>query len=171
MKKLGLIVCAMLGIAGCVDVTVKDVPFVDDEDAVEVALSGEKTLNAVITYIKPEDNGNILIVLELNKLTEELINYRKLSFNLIWWSYSGLKVPNQAIKERDGLKYVVRSRAGYHDKLLIKVLRQNDDYSIVTSYTTDELKELGYDTQEISSYKKLTMYDEIIINPNIDDTE
>lgn len=139
-------------------------------DKVKVSLSGDKEIDANIAYIKPEENQN-LVVLEVNELTEELINYRKLSFNLIWWSYSGLKVPNQAIKEKDGLQYVVRSRAGYLNKILVKVLRQNDKYSIVTAYSTDELKELGYTPEEISAFKKITIYDEIILNPNLDDTD
>ena len=139
-------------------------------DKVKISLSGDKEQKAEIVFIKQEENEN-LIVLEVNELTEEMINYRKLSFNLIWWSYSGLKVPNQAIKEKDGLYYIVRSRAGYNSKILVKVLRQNEKYSIVTSYSTDELKELGYTPQEISSFKKITIYDEIILNPNIDDTD
>lgn len=139
-------------------------------DKVKVSLSGNKELNAEIVYIKPEENEK-LVVLEVNELTEELINYRKLSFDLIWWSYSGLKVPNQAIKEKDGLQYVVRSRAGYLNKILVKVLRQNEKYSIVTSYSTDELKELGYTPEEISNFKKITIYDELILNPNIENIE
>ncbi len=137
-------------------------------DKLKVSFSGNKELDAEIAYLKPEEN-EVLVVLEVNELAEELINYRKLSFDLIWWSYSGLKVPNQAIKEKDGLQYVVRSRAGYLNKILVKVLRQNDKYSIVTSYSTDELKELGYTPEEISTLKKLTIYDEILLNPNIDD--
>ena len=140
-------------------------------DKVKIAFSGDKEINAEITYIKPEENGDNLIVLEVSELTEELINYRKLSFNLIWWSYSGLKVPNQAIKEKDGLQYVVRSRAGYYNKILVKVLRQNEKYSIVSTYTTDELKELGYTPEEISTLKKITIYDEIILNPNLDNMD
>ena len=136
-------------------------------DKVKISFSGEKEISAEIKHIKPEENGNILIVLEVNELTEELINYRKLSFNLIWWSYSGLKVPNQAIKEKDGLQFVVKNRIGYSNEILVKVLRKNDNYSIVTSYTTDELKELGYSPQEISSMKKINLYDEILLNPKI----
>lgn len=137
-------------------------------DKVKITLNGNEEIPAQIAYVKPENSGNNLIVIEVNKITEELINYRKLSFGLIWWSYSGLKVPNQAIKEIDGLQYVVRTRAGYSSKVLVKVLRQNNNFSIVTTYTTDELKELGYSTEEISSYKKITLYDEILINPNIE---
>lgn len=139
-------------------------------DKLKISLSGGKELNAQIAYVKPEDNDN-LVVLEVDELTEELINYRKITLNLIWWSYSGLKIPNQAIKEKDGLQYVVRSRAGYLSKILVKVLRQNDKYSIVTPYSTEELKELGYTPEEISTLKKLTIYDEIIINPNIENVD
>ncbi|MBR3249793.1 MAG: hypothetical protein IKF83_03745 [Clostridia bacterium] len=140
-------------------------------DKLKVSFSEEKEIAAEIKYIKPEDTGNNIIVLETKELTDELINYRKLSFNLIWWSYAGLKVPNQAIIEQNGLQYVVRSRAGYSNKILVKVLRKNDNYSIVTSYTTDELKELGYNPQEISSYKKISLYDEILLNPNLEKVE
>ena len=57
-----------------------------------------------------------LLVLKISNEIEELCNYRKISFDLIWWSYTGLKVPNQSIVEQDGLKYVVRNRAGYLSK-------------------------------------------------------
>ena len=53
-------------------------------------------------------------------------------------------------------------------KILIKVLRKNDNYSIVTSYTTDELKDIGYSPQEISTFKKISLFDEILLNPNLD---
>ena len=137
-------------------------------DKVKIEMSGDKELSAQVAYVRPEENGKNLVVIEVNELTEELINYRKLSLGLIWWSYSGLKVPNQAIKEQDGLHYVVRSRAGYLNKILVKVLRQNENYAIVSTYTTDELKELGYSPEEISLFKKINLYDEIIVNPNLE---
>lgn len=140
-------------------------------DSLEVRLSSGEEIDADIVYIDKEDEDNILIVLELDRLTEELINYRKISVDIVWWSYTGLKIPNQAIAEEDGLQYVVRTRAGYLSKLLVKVLRQNENYSIVTTYTTDELKELGFSTTEISNYKKITMYDEILLNPDLENTE
>ena len=92
-------------------------------DSVTVALSESQALDATIAFTKQESDGSMLIVLQLDKLTEELINYRKISFDLVWWSYSGLKIPNGAIVEQDGLNYVVRSRAGYLDKLLVKYLK------------------------------------------------
>ena len=110
-------------------------------------------------------------MLEINEEIEELSNYRKISFDLIWWSYSGLKVPNQAIVEQDGLNYVVRNRAGYLSKILVKVEKQNEKYSIVSSYTTDELRELGLTDSEIYNVKTLSVYDEIVLEPDLSKVE
>lgn len=135
----------------------------------KIRLSNNQEIDAEVSYISKEENDNeTLIILKINQLTEELINYRKISFDIIWWSYSGLKLPNQAIVEENGKNYVVRNRAGYLSKLLVNVLKQNEKYSIVTIYTTEELKELGYSNSEINSYKKITVYDEILLNPNLE---
>ena len=80
-------------------------------------------------------------------------------------------MPNQAIAEENDLKYVVRNRAGYLSKILVKVTRQGEKYSIVEPYSTDELKELGFSNQEIASYKKISLYDEILLNPNLENAE
>lgn len=135
---------------------------------VKVRLSNNTEINAKITNIIKEDDGDIIIILELNKQIEDLINYRKISFDLIWWSASGLKVPNQAIVESEGKNYVVRNRAGYNSKILVKVTRKGEKYSIVEPYSTEELKELGFNNTEIMSYKKISLYDEVILNPNLD---
>lgn len=59
-----------------------------------------------------------------------------------------------------------KSKAGYTEKILVKVLRQNDTYSIVENYEDEELKELGYSEEEISSMdeNKLNLYDEIVLH-------
>ena len=119
------------------------------------------------TYISQENENETLIILEIDKQISELANYRKISFDLIWWSDTGLKVPNQAIVEENGLNYVVRNRAGYLDKILVEVTRKNDKYSIVSNYSTDELKELGYTTDEIINMRKLSIYDEVVLNPDL----
>ena len=118
-----------------------------------------------------KEDEDILIILKLNKQVEELINYRKITFNLIWWDASGLKIPNQAIVQENDLNYVIRNRAGYLSKILVKVKKQGEKYSIVEAYKTEELKELGFTEKEINSYRKISLYDEILINPNLDKTK
>jgi len=118
-------------------------------------------------YTVQEDENSYLIVLKVEKQIEELTNYRKISFDLIWWSDSGLKVPNQAIAKDGDLEYVVRERAGYLSKILVKVKRQAEKYSIVEPYDADDLRKLGFSNEEIASYKKISLYDEVILNPDL----
>ena len=138
---------------------------------VKVRLSNNEEVSAEISNTIKEDDGDIIIILKLDKQVEELTNYRKITFDLIWWSASGLKVPNQAIVEVDGLNYVVRNRAGYLNKILVKVKKQGEKYSIVESYTSEELKEIGFTDKEINSYRKISLYDEIVINPDLSKVE
>ncbi len=136
-------------------------------DNVKIRLSNNTEIDAEIAYISQENEEENLIVLQIDKQIEELTNYRKISFDLIWWSYSGLKVPNQAIIEQNGLHYVVRNRAGYLTKILVNVEKQNEKYSIVSNYTTEELKELGLTDSQIANNKTLYVYDEIMLNPDL----
>ncbi len=136
-------------------------------DKVKVRLSNNSEIQAEITNVINEENQERIIILKVQKQIEELINYRKITFDLIWWSASGLKVPNQAIVQENNLNYVIRNRAGYLSKVLVKVKKQGDKYSIVDTYTTEELKTLGLSNTEISNYKKIMLYDEILINPDL----
>ena len=140
-------------------------------DDVKVRLSNNAEISAEITSISQENEDEVLLILKVNEQIEELINYRKISFDLIWWDETGLKIPNEAIVEIDGLKYVVRNRAGYLNKILVNVTEQGEDYSIVQPYTTEELKELGFSNEEINSYRKISLYDEIILNPDLSEVE
>lgn len=137
------------------------------DDKIKVRLSNNEEISATIVEIK-EEGEERLIILKVTEQISELINYRKITLDLIWWSSSGLKVPNQAIVEEDGLDYVVRNRAGYLSKVLVKVEKRGEKYSIVEPYDNDELKEMGYTSDEILSYKKISLYDEILINPNLE---
>lgn len=140
-------------------------------DDVKIRLSNNAEISAEITSISQENENEVLLILKVNEQIEELINYRKISFDLIWWDETGLKIPNEAIVEIDGLKYVVRNRAGYLNKILVNVTKQGEDYSIVQPYTTEELKELGFSNEEINSYRKISLYDEIILNPDLSKVE
>lgn len=120
---------------------------------------------AEIASISTESDESRVIIFKITKGVESLIQYRKISVDVIWWSSSGLKVPNTSILYENELTYVVRNRAGYLDKILVKPLKQNEYYTIITNYESDELKEIGYTTSEIRNLKKITMYDEIMLNP------
>ncbi len=132
---------------------------------VQILLSTGDEVTATIEYIAEQKSGKKLVIFKITNCVEKLINYRKISFEIIWWKATGLKVPNSAIIEKNGKKYIVRKRIGYTDNILIKVLKTSGDYSIIENYTNLELKELGYSTEEIRNMKNIALYDEIIIKP------
>jgi len=136
-------------------------------DRVKIRLANSNEVMATIESIKEEDGEAFLIIFKITKYVEELINYRKINIDIIWWEYSGLKVPNSAIIYDDGLSYVIRNRAGYLDKILVKILEKNQYYSIVDSYSTEELKALGVELSEINSIRKISIYDEVLVDPDI----
>ena len=140
-------------------------------DKVKLRLTNNTEIPAEIVSVMTQENEKRLLILQLNKHIEDLINYRKITFDLIWWEEAGLKVPNQAIVKIDNLDYVVRSRAGYLSKILVKVKKQAEKYSIVTAYSNEELKDLGFTDKDINNYKKISLYDEIIVNPDISKTK
>ena len=139
--------------------------FVSVGNKITIRLSTGDEVEAEIVYIESEENGKIVVV-QISKCVDKLISYRKVSIDVVWWSDSGLKVPNSAIAEKDGLYYVVRNRIGYLNKIVVKVLRKNENYSIVTNYTADELKEIGFG-EEVDKMKKLKLYDELTLEPNL----
>lgn len=154
----------------CYIVSVLDSDYAKDAevgDTVTLRLPSGSEVTATIEYMTNQDNEYIL-TFKITKGVEELISYRKISFSIIWWSASGLKVPNSAISQEEvngnTVDYVTRTRVGYQDKILVKILRANEKYSVVTSYTTEELTEMGYTSSEIRSMPNITIYDEILIN-------
>lgn len=135
-------------------------------DKVKLILSNLEEISATISYINVEEDDTRTIIFKITNNKEELIKYRKISIDIVWWNYKGLRVPNSSIITEDGKAYVVRNRAGYLDKILVKILRQNETYSIIDRYTTEEFKDMGYTAKEINSMPKISLYDEILITPS-----
>lgn len=144
-------------------------------EKVTLRLSNSEEISAEIVYIVEEENER-LIIFKIQSGLELLASYRKITFDIIWWSYRGLKVPNSALileKGRQGseeegkdIYFVIKNSAGYTDKVPVKVLKQNSAYSIITNYETLELKEKwGYTDNEIKELRNIVLHDEIVVNP------
>lgn len=142
---------------------------------VKLRLSSSEEITAEIVYITEETNSR-LIVFKITEGLEVLANYRKITIDVVWWSYTGLKVPNTALikeKARQGSEeegndifFVMKNRAGYTDKIPVKVLKQNSSYSVITNYESTELKEKwGYTDSEVRALNSIVLHDEIIIYP------
>ena len=131
-------------------------------DKVKLRVFDKQEIDATIKQIN-EEYDKRTIIFETNQMTDDLISHRKIEVNVIWWSANGLKVPNQALIEENGLNYVIRNKAGTQNKILVKIKAQTDKFSLITTYSTEELQEMGYDEEYIKEYKKISNYDEIMI--------
>lgn len=134
-------------------------------NTIKIRLQNSNIIKASIENIIEETDGSRTITIKITNDVEKLIAYRKISFDIIWWNAEGFRIPNDAIKEENGLTYVVRNRNGYYNKMLVKILNKNDEYCIVKQYKTEELKELGFTNTQIYTMKNIALYDEIVINP------
>ena len=134
-------------------------------DTIKIRVQNSDTLKASVENIIDEDEESKTITVKITNDVEKLIAYRKISFDIIWWDAEGFRIPNEAIKEENGLSYVVRNRNGYYNKMLVKILKQNDEYCIVRQYKTEELEELGFTSSQIYSMRNIALYDEIVLNP------
>ncbi len=134
-------------------------------DKVKIRLANTQEAKAEIKAINNAKDDSKLIVFEIKNGVEYLVNYRRISIDVIWWSASGLKVPQNSIIKAEDRSYVVRNRAGYTDKIPVKILKENGKFSLVDNYTTEELKELGYTNDEIKAMPSINLYDEILLKP------
>ena len=135
-------------------------------DKVQITLPTGRTIDARVANIIEEQNGSRTIAIKFSDNIDEVTSYRKVPFDVIWWNSTGYKVKNSGIIEENNLHYVIRSRQGHLKKVLVKIKKQTDTYSIVKNYSASELKELNYDKKALTS---LMLNDEILLNPTEDE--
>lgn len=131
-------------------------------DYIKIVLPSTEEIKAKIIYITKEENGDSTITISFTDGIEELLSYRKISFDIIWWEEEGYKIPTSSIVKINDLNYVIRNRSGYLQKMLIKIVKQTQDFTIVTSYTSKEINEINV---EDGVKKSISLYDEIIEKP------
>lgn len=137
-------------------------------DKVKLRISNEEEQDAEIVKIN-ENDGKRTIIFQINKMSNNVITYRKVAVDIIWWKKTGYKVLNQAIKEEEKngnkVNYITINSSGAQNKTYIKIEKQNDTFAIISSYSNKELKELGFTDDEIKNNKNISNYDEIILKP------
>lgn len=133
-------------------------------DKVSLRFSTSEEIDAeIVDILKNNDEDDVIIVFEVFENVENLIEYRKISFDIVWWKYTGLKISNSAIIEENDKTYVEKNKIGYQEKIEVFVLRQNETYSII-AYTDDDFEKLGFSEEEIDEIKRIELYDEIILH-------
>lgn len=132
-------------------------------DKVNITFASGKEYTYQIEYISVEEGDKKVIVFGSDVMPEELINFRKISLNITWWSYSGLKTPNSCIiEDEQGYNFIIKKKQDEYIKIPVKILKRNDKYSIITNYDKEELEKLHLDSKK---YDKISQYDKILLYP------
>ena len=97
---------------------------------------------------------------ELDNEIDDVIDYRKLSCEIIWNTFSGMAIPMNAIytNEEKRYSYVLMVYGTEYVEIPIKVLQSSDSIAIVDNLSQDELSNIGYTREFI-----LELYDELVI--------
>ncbi len=139
----------------------------EEGNKIKLRLSNQEEVNAEIYKIKNEGNER-LIFLKITDGVEDLINYRKISIDVIWWQYTGLIVPKSSVLYENGKSYIVIKKNSNFNKVLVEIKKENNNYCVIDNYTTEELIELGYTTEEINKQKTIRLYDEVMVDPVVE---
>lgn len=131
-------------------------------DKVKLTLPNSREVDAKVNTIINEENDEVTVIFEFDECIADLLSYRKISFDIVWWEAEGFKVPNSAIINENNLNYVIRTKNGYLTKVLVKLGKQTENYSIVKNYSSSEIKELNISKNAKTT---ITLYDEILLKP------
>lgn len=133
---------------------------------VTLRLSSQEKVKAEV-YKIIDEGSNKLIIFEITDGVERLINYRKISIDVIWWEDSGFIVPKSSILYENGKSYVLIKKNANSTKVLVSVEKENDSYCLIENYSTEKLIEFGYTAEEIDDMIQVKLYDEIIVDPQL----
>lgn len=131
-------------------------------DKVKIVLPTTREVDASVEYIIHENDNETTLFLKFENGISELLNYRKISFDIIWWESKGYKVPNSAIFSQNNLNYVLKSKMGILEKVLVKLGKRTDNFTIVENYTSTEVRDLEVDK---ATRTTISLNDEIILEP------
>ena len=145
-------------------------------DTVKISFNGDVNNydKANVEYILEED-GKRLVILKITNNIEKLVEYRKVSFDIIWWNYQGLKVSNNAIYDKEikndltgevyaKVKAVKIQGVGYQKEVWVKIEKSVDEFAIIENYKDEELLALGVPEELVDNRYEISMYDEVFLN-------
>lgn len=130
-------------------------------DYIKIRVQGNIINAEIIKLPNKEIKNDKVIILKITENVEKLIDNRSMQIDLIWWEKEGLKVSNKAIEEEKGFHFIIKNKWTYREKIIVKIVKETEEFSLVENYTSEELKELGIDITKFRP--NLQEGDEIVI--------
>jgi len=115
----------------------------------------DKEIKGTIKHISQEENGKVLIVVEIDRCIDETSGIRKVNIDLIKDSYEGLKVPIRSLMDVDpenNKAKIILVKANYASIREVEIVAASDEYAIIKS-------------ADDSGKNGVSLYDTYIINP------
>lgn len=126
-----------------------------------VRLMGDNTyeFNATLYKISKTNNGYQTIFKITNGI-EHLISNREIEIEIVWWDKTGLFITNNSLftNKENNITYVKVMKYGNYIDVPVKIVKQNEEYSIIDNYSSEEVKSLNLDREY-----SLKVYDRIVI--------
>lgn len=121
--------------------------------------NNNQEIKGELTKICETEDG-IELYFKITNGIEYLVDLREIEIEIIWWGTSGLIIENTALNkyENKEIYYVYAVKYSEIVRVPVKVSKQNDNYSVITNYTNEELKEM-----DLESIYKIKLHDRIII--------
>lgn len=121
--------------------------------------SGEEPVNGTITSISDKNGENVILLIESNKYSKTVYRSYKSDVQLILNTYSGIKVPQEALRVVDGKKGVYVLRGELCKFIPVDIKYSDENWVIVSENDGDEALKL-YDEVIV---KGKNLYDEKVI--------
>ena len=126
-----------------------------------VRLMGDNTYEFNTTLYKiSETNNGYQTIFKITNGIEHLISDREIEIEIVWWDNTGLFVTNNSLftNKENNITYVKVMKYGNYVDIPVKILKQNETYSIIDNYSFEEVKILNLEREY-----SLKIYDRIVI--------
>ena len=135
----------------------EDVKGLSEGQSVLVSIDEMPSVSAVVLSLKPDTFGETAIVLKSSKNVKGITEKRTAEFEIQKENYSGIYVPAAAIRVVDDVTgvYTINENRAVFFRAVDVLARESDHYIVRTNYTPPE----G------CKYKALSVYDNILVNP------
>lgn len=107
-----------------------------------------------------QENGYNYSIFKMNNDSDNVVDFRTMSCEVIWKSYSGLAVPLTSIStdEEQGYDYVRMVFGTKYVKVPINIVRKSDSIAIVSNFTKEQYEEYGLEKE-----CTVELYDELVL--------
>lgn len=127
----------------------------------KIRISDLENLSISATLVKNIKEGeNNYSLFKIDNEVDALVDYRKLSCEVVWYTETGIAVPLNAIykDEIQGYDYVLLVYGADYVRVPVKIVSQSDSIALVENVDESEYKKYNLDTTF-----KIELYDELVI--------